>query len=87
MEAKRRREPKAPGEKGKKDGRGPVELRPVRTSRYMRDDLSTMLRRVLVPSSPRTSSVPNKVHHRFRRFQAFMQLPPSQFVTYSRRPK
>ncbi len=59
--------------------RGPArDPGPGRTSRYTRDDLRTMLRRMLLPSSRMTSSVPNKVHHCFRRFQAFMQLPPSQ---------
>ena len=43
-----------------------------RTVRYTRDDLRTMLRRVVVPSSLTTSSVPNKAHRRFRRFQAFI---------------
>ena len=40
-----------------------------RTVRYTRDDLRTMVRRVVVPSSLTTSSVPNKAHRRFRRFQ------------------
>ncbi len=49
-----------------------------RTVRYTRDDLRTMVRRVVVPSLLTTSSVPNKAHHRFRRFQAFiLYTPPS----------
>ncbi len=43
-----------------------------RTVRYTRDDLRTMLRRILVPSSLKTSSVPNKAHRRFSRFQVFI---------------
>jgi hypothetical protein len=42
-----------------------------RTVRYTRDDLRTMLRRV-VPSSLITSSVPNKAHRRCSRFQVFI---------------
>ena len=45
---------------------------PGRTARYTRDDLRTMLLRVVVPSSLTTSTVPNKAHRRLRRFQAFM---------------
>src|SRR3712207_2740784 len=43
-----------------------------RTVRYTRDDLRTMVRRVVVPSSLTTSSVPNKAHRRFRRLQVFI---------------
>jgi hypothetical protein len=43
-----------------------------RTVRYTRDDQRTMLRRVVVPSSLTTSSLPNRAHRRFRRFQAFI---------------
>ena len=51
-----------------------------RTVRYTRDDLRTMLRRVVVPSSLTTSSVPNKAHRRFRRFQMFiLYTPPSSY--------
>jgi hypothetical protein len=39
-----------------------------RTARYTRDDLRTMLRCVVVPSSLTTSSVPNEAHRRFQVF-------------------
>jgi hypothetical protein len=51
--------------------------------RYTRDDLSTMLRRVVVPSSLTTSSVPNKAHRRFRRFQMVIHTSISlTFILY-----
>jgi hypothetical protein len=40
--------------------------------RYTRDDLRTTLWRVVVPSSLKTTSVPNEAHRRFRRFQVFI---------------
>ena len=49
---------------------------PGRTAPYTRDDLRTMLLRVVVPSSLTTSTVPNKAHRRLRRFQVFI-LPTS----------
>ena len=50
-----------------------------RTVRYTRDDLRTMVRRVVVPSLLTTSSVPNKAHRRFRRFQVFIPTHPISY--------
>ena len=50
-----------------------------RTVRCTRDDLRTMVRRVVVPSLLTTSSVPNKAHRRFRRFQVFIPTHPISY--------
>ena len=54
--------------KGKRKGRAPKEPGPRLTSHYIRLARRTLVTRLLVPSSLKTSSVVNNVHRRFTRF-------------------